>query len=65
MLQGVAEGSGTQDRNRGAGNGGVRGRTAARNEITRTRPLNLESKQGNISVFALYNTFQICVSFNH
>ncbi|XP_018561760.1 piwi-like protein Siwi [Anoplophora glabripennis] len=47
VLQGAAEGSGTQDKSRGAGNGGVRGRTTIRGEITRTRPATLESKQGS------------------
>lgn len=68
MLQGAAEASssGTQERGRGAGNGGVRGRSTTRGEITRTRPLTIQSKQGKIIctirfLFTLYYYFKLCV----
>lgn len=45
----VGEGAAGQDRNRGGGNGGVRGRGSFRNEIIYTRPQNLQSKLGKIN----------------
>ncbi|KAJ8934127.1 hypothetical protein NQ314_013586 [Rhamnusium bicolor] len=44
-LQGLGDGAGAQERGRGAGNGGVRGRTN-RFEIIHTRPQNVQSKMG-------------------
>lgn len=45
---GTGDGNTDVDHRRGGGNTGVRGRGSYRNEIIRTKPANIQSKQGNL-----------------